>query len=72
MARRGSVMHPLIEAENSGRTDDADYRTAASVSHEMSTMPDHAATCELPPPDPPAFPYGHVEFVRFIGPPNRR
>jgi hypothetical protein len=26
----------------------------------------------LTPPDPPAFPYGHVEFVRFIGPPDRR
>lgn len=26
----------------------------------------------LTPPDPPAFPYGHVEFVRFIGPPDQR
>lgn len=26
----------------------------------------------LTPPDPPAFPYGRVEFVRFIGPPARR
>jgi hypothetical protein len=26
----------------------------------------------LTPPDPPAFPYGHVEFVRFIGRPDRR
>ena len=26
----------------------------------------------LSPPDPPAHPYGHVEFVRFIGPPDRR
>jgi Domain of unknown function (DUF1851) len=26
----------------------------------------------LTPPDPPAFPYGHVESVRFIGPPDGR
>jgi hypothetical protein len=26
----------------------------------------------LTPPDPPAFPYGHLEFVRFIGPPGGR
>jgi hypothetical protein len=26
----------------------------------------------LMPPDPPAYPYGHVEFVRGIGLPDRR
>jgi hypothetical protein len=26
----------------------------------------------LTPPDPPAYPYGHVEFVRFIGPHGER
>ena len=38
----------------------------------MTTMPDHAATGELLPPDPPAFPYRHAEFERFIGSPDRR